>query len=208
MIILHRYPVNVEFLNTVQKEVSYQVKRLQHHASIVLWSGNNENEAAVAQNWYDVPPEKMEQVKNDYRTLYVDTVMKTVAMVDQGNNRPFITSSPTNGLETIKENYIAKNPQDPLYGLLYVERGRRRIEMLCLGDVHFYGYGNDSWDWRTYPITRFLSETGIQSLPSLDAWLEVAINQSDLYFESPFVLHREHSGNQITAMMYVLDDFQ
>ena len=52
------YPVNEEFLLNVHNEVIYQVKRLQHHPSIVLWSGNNENEAAVAENWYQVPSER------------------------------------------------------------------------------------------------------------------------------------------------------
>jgi beta-mannosidase len=99
--------------------VIYQVKRLQSHSSIVLWSGNNENEAAVAENWYRVPQEKMAKVKDDYRKLYVDTVMNAVKEVDRGNNRPFITSSPTNGLESISENYIANNPQDPLYGKFF-----------------------------------------------------------------------------------------
>lgn len=106
-------------MTNVRNEVIYQVKRLQHHPSIVLWSGNNENEAAVAENWYQVPAEKMEKVKNDYRQLYVETVMKTVATIDLGDNRPFITSSPTNGKESVKENYIATNPQDPLYGILF-----------------------------------------------------------------------------------------
>jgi beta-mannosidase len=92
------------------------VKRLQSHASIVLWSGNNENEAAVAQNWYGVPQDQMNKTKQDYRTLYVDTVMKAVQQVDLGDNRPFITSSPSNGLESVRENYIAENPNDSLYG--------------------------------------------------------------------------------------------
>jgi beta-mannosidase len=111
-----RYPVDEPFLNNVHDEVIYQVKRLQSHASIVLWSGNNENEAAVAQNWYHVPQEKMAKVKDDYRKLYVDTIMNAVKDVDRGDNRPFVTSSPSNGLESISENYIAANPQDPLYG--------------------------------------------------------------------------------------------
>ncbi len=93
------------------------MKRLQSHASIVLWSGNNENEAAVAQNWFDIPKEKISKIKDDYRKLYVDTVMNAVKEVDKGNNRPFVTSSPSNGLETITENYIAKDPQNPLYGI-------------------------------------------------------------------------------------------
>jgi beta-mannosidase len=111
-----RYPVDEPFLNNVHDEVIYQVKRLQSHPSIVLWSGNNENEAAVAQNWYHVPQEKMAKVKDDYRKLYVDTIMNAVKDVDRGDNRPFVTSSPSNGLESISENYIAANPQDPLYG--------------------------------------------------------------------------------------------
>jgi beta-mannosidase len=93
------------------------VKRLQHHPSIVLWSGNNENEAAIAQNWYDVPAEKMNQTKDEYRKLYVDIVMSAVKMIDTGTNRPFITSSPSNGVESIEEDYIAQNPQDPHYGM-------------------------------------------------------------------------------------------
>ena len=179
------------------------MKRLQSHASIVFWSGNNENEAAIAQNWFSISIDRLPRVKADYRTLYVETIMNAVAEVDRGSNRPFITSSPTNGLESIKEDYIAKDPNDSLYG-------RQRASMSIdanprhrLGDVHFYGYGNDSWDPRTYPITRFLSETGMQSLPSLATWCEATTNPSDLELRSDFVRHREHSIGQIDGMMFV-----
>ena len=76
-----------------------------------------------------------------------------------------------------------------------------------LGDVHFYGYQDDSWDPRTYPITRFLSETGIQSLPSLETWYQATDNATDLNLQSAFLRHREHSGGQIEAMMLVLHCF-
>ena len=115
---LRRYPVDEAFLTNVHKEVIYQVKRLQSHASIVLWSGNNENEAAVAENWYNVPTLRVAKMKRDYRTLYVSTVMSAVQEVDRGNNRPFVTSSPSDGAETVRQNYIASNPQDPLYGMV------------------------------------------------------------------------------------------
>ncbi len=96
----------------------YQVKRLQSHPCIVLWSGNNENEGAVAQNWYGIPADKMPKVKDDYRKLYVSTVMRAVQEVDKGTNRPFVTSSPSNGLESVKEDYIATDPNDSRYGEL------------------------------------------------------------------------------------------
>ncbi len=69
------------FLTNVHNEVIYQVKRLQSHPSIVLWSGNNENEAAVAQNWFGIPADKIPKVKADYRKLYVDAIDLTAGML-------------------------------------------------------------------------------------------------------------------------------
>ena len=112
-----RYPVDEEFLSNVHDEIIFQVKRLQHHPSIVLWSGNNENEAAIAQNWFNISADKINQTKDEYRKLYVDIVRNAVKLIDTGTNRPFVFSSPSNGIETIQENYIAQNPQDPLYGM-------------------------------------------------------------------------------------------
>jgi beta-mannosidase len=45
------YPVDTPYLNTVVEEVRHNVRRLQHHPSIALWAGNNENEAALNDNW-------------------------------------------------------------------------------------------------------------------------------------------------------------
>ena len=46
------YPTNEHFLELVSNEVTQQVSRLAHHPSIVIWGGNNENEAAI--EWYQV----------------------------------------------------------------------------------------------------------------------------------------------------------
>lgn len=45
------YPVFPEFLESVKIELAQNIRRIQSHPSILLWSGNNENEAALAQNW-------------------------------------------------------------------------------------------------------------------------------------------------------------
>ena len=73
------------------------------------------------------------------------------------------------------------------------------------GDVHFYGYAEDSWNPNTYPITRFLSETGVQSLPSLDTWRQATNNLSDLNYWSDFINHRQHAGNGQQTIMFVFD---
>jgi len=48
------YPADDPFLETVREETKYQVKRLMHHPSIVIWSGNNENEQGLTEMWYPV----------------------------------------------------------------------------------------------------------------------------------------------------------
>ena len=72
--------------------------------------------------------------------------------------------------------------------------------VFLLGDVHFYGFTDDPWNYTTYPITRFLSETGVQSFPSLDTWQEATNKQSDFNFKSSFVQHREHSTNRLNQL--------
>jgi hypothetical protein len=43
--------------------------------------------------------------------------MAAVTEIDPNGSRPFVPSSPSNGIESARENYTAKNPQDPLYGM-------------------------------------------------------------------------------------------
>ena len=67
--------------NRIDSIYNSKVQRLQHHASIAVWAGNNENEAALVQNWYDTN-DNYEQYKSDYIALYVDTIMPAVAEQD------------------------------------------------------------------------------------------------------------------------------
>jgi beta-mannosidase len=42
-----------DFLANVREEVKHVVRRLGHHPSIVLWSGNNENQVRLFPNGYN-----------------------------------------------------------------------------------------------------------------------------------------------------------
>jgi len=107
------YPANEEFLNNVGVEVKQQIRRLQHHPSIVLWAGNNENEVALKSNWYNTI-NNYNSFQLDYIALYVNTIKKIVTEEDKTRN--YLVSSPTNGLKSEEENYIANNPQSAFYG--------------------------------------------------------------------------------------------
>lgn len=166
------YPVSDGFLGTVREEVRHQVKRLQYHPSIVIWAGNNENEVALRGNWYGTS-HMFSKFAEDYVTLYIDTVKEEVTKID--TSKDFLTSSPTNGIESDNEGYIAKDPYSKLYG-----------------DVHFYNYFVDSWIQTIYPVPRFSSEYGYQSLPGVQSWLTANSNVSDLEPTSQFMDHRQH----------------
>jgi beta-mannosidase len=171
------YPTE-EFVNNVAEEVQFQVRRLKHHPSIIVWSGNNENEAAVAENWYGTDGNPI--YTHDYAILYFETLQSNISIVD--TSRPFVSSSPSNGYENFTDP-VASNPQSEYYG-----------------DVHYYNYAADCWNISTYPRPRFASEFGVQSFPSLLTLQEVSI-PTDWDWNSTFTAHRQHhqDGNdQVT----------
>jgi len=174
------YPSDDEFLNSVKEEVRYQVRRLQHHPSLMVWSGNNENEAALAENWYNTTSMYSRYVK-DYVMLYIDTIRQTLE--EEDHSRPFLSSSPSNGVDTEKEGWVAKKPGSPYWG-----------------DVHFYDYQMDCWNVSGYPKPRFASEYGFQSYPSFETLSEVSIPE-DWTYNSAFMDHRQHHGNGNEQML-------
>ncbi|KAJ3613145.1 hypothetical protein NHX12_019397 [Muraenolepis orangiensis] len=148
------YPTEEDFLSTVREEVLQQVRRLKSHPSVVVWSGNNENEAALATDWFGIPAAQRPLYLKDYVRLYVDNIRAVVLEEDQ--SRPFLASSPTNGLASELQGWVAEDPYDPHYG-----------------DTHYYNYTHDCWDWTQFPRTRFASEYGFQSWPSFSTLQKV-----------------------------------
>ena len=165
------YPATEKFLDSVKEEVVQNVRRLKNHPSIVVWAGNNENEAALYGDWYKTGAEQI--YRSDYVKLYVDVIKKEVEQLD--STRPFVASSPSNGLYTEQYNYVGKDPYSNYYG-----------------DVHYYNYLTNGWNMQEYPLPRFSSEYGFQSLPSIYAILPVAETIDDLNINSGFMKHRQH----------------
>ncbi|KAA0202062.1 hypothetical protein HAZT_HAZT000623 [Hyalella azteca] len=165
------YPVSSDFLSSVRQEVRTQVLRLAHHASLALWASNNENEAALRGDWYGTAA-NFGLYQKDYVTLYVDTARTVTQELDP--SRVFVVSSPSNGLRSEQEGYVAQNPYSNNFG-----------------DVHFYNYLKNGWDWRIYPASRMVSEYGYQSWPSFRTMATVT-NASDWTISSDQMSYRQH----------------
>ena len=100
----------------ISVHISLQMKRLANHPSIFAWSGNNENEGALVDDWYGTSGGMYDRYKKDYVMLYIDTIRTEVLRYD--DSRPFLPSSPTNGKLTQDKGWISESPKpsDPNYG--------------------------------------------------------------------------------------------
>nr|XP_037279850.1 beta-mannosidase-like [Rhipicephalus microplus] len=167
------YPATPAFLDSVALEARQQVRRLGHHASLVLWCGNSENELGLAYNWWKL---LTTEHRDDYVKLYVETLQKIVYEDDM--SRPFVGSTPSNGLLSELSGGIHDNPNDVLYG-----------------DVHYFDYYSPPWSLDAVTTPRFCSSFGLVSFPSMET-LSTALEPGDLTLPFPQALeNRMHLAN-------------
>jgi beta-mannosidase len=171
------YPRDEPFLANVRAEVRDQVRRLMHHPSIVTWSANNENEAALT--WFVDTLLHRDVYVVDYVKLYIDTILTELWAHDR--SRPFLPSSPSQGALV----------QHPFYAMRWGLPGSN-----FYGDVHYYNYDADCTDMTKYPTGRFISEYGYQSFPSLLSWRAVSDpNLGDWKIDGSLINARQHHRN-------------
>ncbi|XP_044729918.1 beta-mannosidase-like [Chrysoperla carnea] len=179
------YPASESFLSNVEEEIVQQVTRLQYHPSIALWAGNNENEGNLKHNQFGTA-DHYDLFKDDYIKLYADVIKTNIEKIDK--TRPFVLSSPGNGKLSDEQGYIAEDPGSSKYG-----------------DVHDYPFWNNGWLPSSFPIPRFISEYGLQSLPNYQTLEEATDNPStDLQYGSDFMEKRQHHPDNYGSLDFQL----
>ena len=150
------------FISNIKEEVRCNLRRIRHHASLILISGNNECEEAIT-SWN--PPRKEENIES-YKTIFLDILKK---IVEEETDIFYLSSSPTS------ESPYFINPNDDS----------------CF-DRHSWEVWHASKDisfYRTiYP--KLLSEAGLQSYPSMNMIKKYA-NDDELYETSEVMLSHQ-----------------
>jgi beta-mannosidase len=163
------YPSTPEFLKEVQAEVDYQVRRLQHHACLALWCGDNELIGALT--WFKESRENRDRYLVNYDRLNrtVETAMR--AADPQGNWWP---SSPSPGVLDFGDAWHADNK----------------------GDMHFWSVWHEGKDFSHYHDVkpRFCSEFGFQSFPSLAITRGFIDHEDDLNIASEVMEHHQRNA--------------
>jgi beta-mannosidase len=138
------YPADKDFLESVKKEVTYQIKRLKHHASIALWCGNNEIGVAWHNwGWKEKLPIKVWE--KDYNELFHKLIPNIIEKNDS---------------------YRFYWPTSPGFTIDLPSEGQKYIS----GDNHYWGVWHlgDEFDAFKENIGRFMSEYGMQSFPNIE----------------------------------------
>lgn len=169
MFACHLYPSTPEFLAEVDAEVRDVVARINHHACIALWCGDNELVGALG--WFEASRKDRDRYLVSYDRLNrtVEAALKAVVP-----DAPWWPSSPSAG---------------PLaFGDAWHDDSS--------GDMHFWSVWHEGRDFDHYREVRprFCSEFGFQSYPSMDVIRRFA-EPSDFNIASPVMeSHQKNAG--------------
>ena len=165
----HIYPATEVFLSDVAVEVTEQARRLHHHASLVLWCGDNELIGALT--WF---PET--RANRDLYLVGYDRLNRTIEQALKAAVPAAVwwPSSPSPG------------PMD--FGDAWHDDSK--------GDMHFWSVWHEGRDFDHYRDVspRFCSEFGFQSYPSMDVIRRFA-DPADFNIAAPVMeSHQKNAG--------------
>ncbi len=161
------------FRENVLREIEYNVNRIKSHPSLCLWGGNNEIETM-----FSYMPENLKIVQW-YKKFFYEILKEKISSLDP--DTPYIETSP------IGESF------------------RKDVTGDDHGDTHMWTvwHGQKPLNYyRTRP-TRFCSEFGLESLPSMDAVRQFA-EESDYNITSDIFNSHQKCKNGNRKMLYYL----
>ncbi len=163
------YPSTPDFLREVKSEVDYQVRRLQHHACIILWCGDNELIGALT--WFKESRENRDRYLVNYDRLN-RLIEETMHLADP--NGVWWPSSPSSGILD--------------FGDAWHNDGK--------GDMHFWSVWHEGKDFDHYRDVkpRFCSEFGFQSFPGMQIVRDFIDHDVDLNIASNVMEHHQRNA--------------
>lgn len=178
------YPWNKEFLDNVEKEAIYNVRRLRNHPSIVIWCGNNE----ITELWHHWGYQKAygwNQQEKD--------------MTFAGMEELFYKLLPD--VLAVEDTTRYYHPSSPLYG-----RGNPKSQIM--GDVHYWGVFHDEEPFSVYKDKpgRFSNEYGFMSLACYDTYREYLTPEEIKLYSPAMVTHQKNPKGYRVMEEYMVRD--
>ncbi|MCX8531324.1 glycoside hydrolase family 2 protein [Chryseobacterium sp. KC 927] len=183
------YPADENFQKNVEFEVKDQVERLQNHASIALWCGNNEIDEAIV-NWgyqkqFKYSKEDSLQVWKDYKKIFHEVIPNAIKKYASNDKQIYWESSPSIGW------------------------GHK--ESLTEGDSHYWGvwWGEQPFEIYNEKVPRFASEYGFQGMPTLETTKSMFSEKPDFSLRNGTIkAHEKHSKGWEIIDLYMKRDYK
>lgn len=176
------YDLTEEFEENITKEITENVKRLRHHASLGLWCGNNEMESAW-DHWPEVQSES-KYLRADYIKMFEHVVPKAVKAAD--SETFFWQSSPSSG-------GCFDEPDDE-----------------NRGDCHYWDVWHGQKPFTDYQkhYFRFCSEFGFQSFPCLKTVESFTEEKDRNIFSRVMENHQKNPAANGKILYYLSENFR
>ena len=173
------YCLTDSFVRSITEEIRQNVRRLRHHASLLLWCGNNEMEQFALERVYDGTDETAADYLIQYEYI-IPNILK-----EEDPDRFYWPSSPSSGGKYSR-------PRDS-------DRGDVHYWDVWHGDVPFTGY-------RDYYF-RYLSEFGFQSFPAMETIRSFTLPKERNIFSYVMEMHQRNSGANGKILKYLSQNY-
>ncbi len=188
------YPADENFLKNVKNEVIDQANRLQNHASLAIWCGNNENDEGW-NNWgwqkqLGYTKQDSAKVWKDYVKIFREIIPKTLDSV---------------------------SAQKPIYWQSSPSNGWGRDVAYKEGDVHYWGvwWGMEPFEKYREKTGRFVSEYGFQGMPPISTFLKITDKETlrqaqgdKMFVDEGIKNHQKHGTGYETITKYMERDYK
>lgn len=183
------YPADENFQKNVESEVKDQIERLQNHASLALWCGNNEVDEAIV-NWgyqkqFKYSEQDSLQVWKDYKKIFHEIIPNAIKKYAANDKSIYWPSSPSIGW------------------------GHK--ESLTEGDSHYWGvwWGEQPFEIYNEKVPRFASEYGFQGMPTLETTKSMFSGKHDLSLQNGTIkAHEKHARGWEIIDLYMKRDYK
>lgn len=185
------YPVWTDLLDSIEEEARVNVKMLRHHASIVIWAGNNEDYQYAEQESLNYDPKDNTPdnwLMTNFPARYIYEKLLPDVCKDLIPDTYYHPASPWGGKDTT----------DP-----------------TVGDIHqwnvWHGTQEKYQDFDKL-VGRFVSEFGMEAFPSvktIDDYLPLGKNDPDRYPQSSTVdFHNKATGHERRIALYLVENMR
>ncbi|KAJ5113629.1 glycoside hydrolase superfamily [Penicillium angulare] len=172
------YPTTPDFLENVRQEVLYQVRRLNRHPSMAVWTGGNELEGynldmlAYNETWgQDFFKNYTKLIDTIWPEVYKNT--RSVSWLQASDSHGYSYYNPDTGTWLNRYGDVTRDYPSPYFG-----------------PAELYNLDTDqAFNHSKLPASRFMVEFGMWSYDSLESY-QTVLPDSEIHPKSPIIIQR------------------